>query len=66
MRNQRRIIGSSPLTYTTIGEHVGMAQRRESVAPAGGVMLGESMAQLEENAVVLLTYRPWNLATMAT
>ena len=32
-------IGSSALGYTTIGEQVGMAQRMESVAPPGGVML---------------------------
>jgi adenylate cyclase len=35
-------IGSGPLGYTAIGEQVGMAQRMESVAPPGGVMLGES------------------------
>ena len=32
-------IGSGPLGYTAIGEQVGMAQRMESVAPPGGVML---------------------------
>src|ERR1700758_3615618 len=32
-------IGSRSLGYTTIGEQVGMAQRMESVAPPGGVML---------------------------
>src|SRR6201997_5545983 len=32
-------IGSGPYGYTAIGEQVGMAQRMESVAPAGGVML---------------------------
>ena len=32
-------IGSGPLGYTTVGEQVGMAQRMESVAPPGGVML---------------------------
>src|SRR6476660_4689652 len=32
-------IGSGPSGYTTIGEQVGMAQRMESVAPPGAVML---------------------------
>ena len=32
-------MGSGPFGYTTIGEQVGMAQRMESVAPPGGVML---------------------------
>ena len=32
-------VGSRSLGYTTIGEQVGMAQRMESVAPPGGVML---------------------------
>jgi adenylate cyclase len=46
-------IGSSPVGYATIGEQVGMAQRMESVAPPGGVMLSESTARLVENAAVL-------------
>jgi adenylate cyclase len=46
-------IGSAAASYTTIGEQVGMAQRMESVAPPGGVMLSESTARLVENAVVL-------------
>jgi adenylate cyclase len=46
-------IGSSTPGFTTIGEHVGMAQRMESVAPPGGVMLSESTARLVENAVDL-------------
>ena len=37
-------IGSGALGYTAIGEQVGMAQRMESVAPPGGVMLSESTA----------------------
>src|SRR5258705_9574564 len=45
-------VGSSPLVYTAIGEQVGMAQRMESVAPPGGVMLSESTARLVENAAV--------------
>ena len=32
-------IGSGPFGYTAMGEHVGMAQRMESAAPPGGVML---------------------------
>ena len=35
-------IGSAAVGYTAIGEQVGMAQRMESVAPPGGVMLSES------------------------
>ncbi len=46
-------IGSGPLSYTAVGEQVGMAQRMESVAPAGGVMLSESTARLVQDAVVL-------------
>jgi adenylate cyclase len=46
-------IGSSTASYTTIGKQVGMAQRMESVAPPGGVMLSESTARLVEDAAVL-------------
>jgi adenylate cyclase len=46
-------IGSSSASYTAIGEQVGMAQRMESVAPPGGVMLSESTARLVENIVLL-------------
>ena len=46
-------IGSRGLGYTTIGEQVGMAQRMESVAPPGGVMLSESTARLVEGAAAL-------------
>jgi adenylate cyclase len=46
-------IGSGTASYTAIGEQVGMAQRMESVAPPGGVMLSESTARLVDNAVVL-------------
>jgi class 3 adenylate cyclase len=46
-------IGSGPFGYTTIGEQVGMAQRMESVAPPGGVMLSESTARLVEGAATL-------------
>ena len=41
-------IGSGTLGYTAIGEQVGMAQRMESVAPAGAVMLSESTTRLAE------------------
>jgi adenylate cyclase len=46
-------IGSGPFGYTAVGEQVGMAQRMESVAPPGGVMLSASTARLVENAAVL-------------
>jgi class 3 adenylate cyclase len=46
-------IGSGPSGYTAIGEQVGMAQRMESVAPPGGVMLSESTARLVQHATVL-------------
>jgi adenylate cyclase len=46
-------IGSGALGYTAIGEQVGMAQRMESVAPPGGVMLSESTAKLVEDTTVL-------------
>jgi len=46
-------IGSGALGYTAIGEQVGMAQRMESVAPPGGVMLSESTARLVEHATLL-------------
>ena len=46
-------IGSGAMGYTAIGEQVGMAQRMESVAPPGGVMLSESTARLVEGAAVL-------------
>jgi class 3 adenylate cyclase len=46
-------IGSGSLGYAATGQHVGLAQRMESVAPAGGVMLSESTAQLVEDSVVL-------------
>jgi len=46
-------IGTGALGSTAIGDQVGMAQRMESVAPAGGVMLSDSTARLVENSVVL-------------
>ena len=39
--------------YTAVGEQVGMAQRMESVAPPGGVMLSASTARLVEGAATL-------------
>jgi adenylate cyclase len=46
-------IGSGPMTYTAIGEQVGMAQRMESVAPPGGVMVSDSTARLVDTAAML-------------
>ncbi len=46
-------IGSGPSGYTAVGEQVGMAQRMESVAPSGGVMLSESTAHMVEDTAVL-------------
>jgi class 3 adenylate cyclase len=46
-------IGSGPFGYTAVGEQVGMAQRMESVAPPGGVMLSASTARLVDGAVAL-------------
>jgi len=46
-------IGSRGLGYTTVGEQVGMAQRMESVAPPGGVMLSASTARLVDGAATL-------------
>ncbi|HXO11426.1 MAG TPA: adenylate/guanylate cyclase domain-containing protein, partial [Mycobacterium sp.] len=46
-------IGSGSLGYATTGESVGFAQRMESVAPPGGVMLSESTARLVEHTVML-------------
>jgi class 3 adenylate cyclase len=44
-------IGSGSLGYAATGETVGMAQRIESVAPPGGVLLSESTARLVEDTV---------------
>src|SRR5690349_14980523 len=46
-------VGTDTMSYTAIGEHVGMAQRMESVAPPGGVMLTESTARLVEDTMML-------------
>ncbi|MBV8349317.1 MAG: adenylate/guanylate cyclase domain-containing protein, partial [Mycolicibacterium sp.] len=45
-------VGTRAPGYTAGGEQVGMAQRMESVAPPGGVMLSESTARLVEGAAV--------------
>jgi class 3 adenylate cyclase len=46
-------IGSGALGYAATGETVGLAQRMESVAPPGGVMLSDSTARLVEHTVEL-------------
>ncbi len=46
-------IGSGPMSYTAIGEQVGMAQRMESVAPPGGVMVSDSTARLVDTSAML-------------
>ncbi len=46
-------IGSGSLGYAATGETVGFAQRMESAASPGGVLLSESTARLVEHAVTL-------------
>jgi len=46
-------IGSGPMGYTAVGAQVGMAQRMESAAPSGAVMLSASTARLVEGAATL-------------
>ncbi len=46
-------IGTSTGGYTAVGEQVGMAQRMESVAPPGGVMLSAATARLVEGVAVV-------------
>ncbi len=46
-------IGSGSLGYAATGEPVGFAQRMESAAPPGAVMLSESTARLVEHLAVL-------------
>ncbi len=46
-------IGLGPFGYTAVGEQVGMAQRMESVAPPGGVMLSASTKRLVDGAAIL-------------
>jgi adenylate cyclase len=45
-------IGSGQMRYTAFGQQVGMAQRMESVAPPGGVMVSESTARLVEDVAM--------------
>jgi class 3 adenylate cyclase len=46
-------IGTGPFGYAAIGVQVGMAQRMESVAPPGGVMLSASTARLVDGSAAL-------------
>src|SRR6516164_7463821 len=46
-------IGSGALGYTAVGDQVGMAQRMESVAPPGAVVLSVSTAQPVDAAATL-------------
>ncbi|HTZ14536.1 MAG TPA: AAA family ATPase [Mycobacterium sp.] len=46
-------LGSGQFGYTAVGEQVGMAQRIESAAPPGGVMLSASTARLVDGAASL-------------
>ncbi|WP_241523485.1 adenylate/guanylate cyclase domain-containing protein [Mycobacterium sp. IEC1808] len=46
-------IGSGAFGYTALGKQVGLAQRMESVAPPGGVMLSVSTARLVDGAAAL-------------
>jgi adenylate cyclase len=46
-------IGSRAAGYTAVGDQVGMAQRMESVAPPGGVMLSEASARLVDGVAEL-------------
>ena len=46
-------VAQGSLAYAAIGLQVGMAQRMESVAPAGAVMLSESTAPLVEHIMML-------------
>jgi class 3 adenylate cyclase len=52
-------IGTAATGYTAIGEQVGLAQRMESVAQPGGVMLSASAARLVEMAAEL--DRTWDI-----
>ncbi len=46
-------VGSRSASYTTVGDQVGMAQRMESVAMPGGVVVSESTARLVEGEAAL-------------
>jgi class 3 adenylate cyclase len=53
LNSGRVIAGEIGLGYAATGETVGFAQRMESVAPPGGVVLSESTARLVEHSVEL-------------
>jgi class 3 adenylate cyclase len=53
LNSGRVIAGAIGLGYAATGETVGFAQRMESVAPPGGVVLSESTARLVEQSVEL-------------
>ena len=46
-------IGSGSFGYTAVGQQVGMAQRMESAAPPGGIMLSESTTRLVGDSCLL-------------
>lgn len=46
-------LGAGSFGYTAMGDQVGLAQRMESVAPPGGVMLSVSTARLVDDAASL-------------
>lgn len=46
-------IGAGAAGYTVVGEQVGLAQRMESAAPPGGVMVSASTGRLVEHAATL-------------
>lgn len=46
-------IGGTAMGYTAVGEQVGMAQRMESAAPPGGVMISGSTARLVDGRAEL-------------
>ncbi|WP_231984526.1 adenylate/guanylate cyclase domain-containing protein [Mycobacterium sp. 852014-52144_SCH5372336] len=46
-------LGSKPFGYTAIGEQVGLAQRMESIAQPGGVMLSAGTARLVDHCADL-------------
>ncbi len=53
LNSGRVIAGEIGSGYAATGESVGFAQRMESVAPPGGVLVSESTARLVEHTVVL-------------
>jgi class 3 adenylate cyclase len=53
LNSGRVIAGEIGLGYAATGETVGFAQRMESAAPPGGVMLSESTARLVEHRATL-------------